>query len=54
MLKQVGTAARGQIEAGLAKKVFLELFVKVKKQWRSSADFLNELESQKISSGIES
>jgi len=54
MLKQIGTAARGQIEERLGKKVFLELFVKVKKQWRSSADFLNELDSQKISSGIES
>jgi GTP-binding protein Era len=54
MLKRIGTAARHQIEERLGKKVFLELFVRVKRQWRSSADFLNELESQKMNSGIES
>lgn len=54
MLKRIGRAARLQIEERLGKKVFLELFVKVKREWRSSADFLQELESQKISSGIES
>jgi len=54
MLKAIGTAARKQIEDRLRKKVFLELFVKVKREWRSRADFLRELESQKISSGIES
>ena len=53
MLKQIGTAARLQIEERLRKKVFLELFVKVNKEWRSSATFLHDLESQKISSGIE-
>ncbi|MEP7363241.1 MAG: GTPase Era [Acidobacteriota bacterium] len=53
MLKTIGTAARQQIEERLGKKVFLELFVKVKREWRSSADFLHQLESQKISSGIE-
>ena len=53
MLKSIGTAARKQIEERLRKKVFLELFVRVKRDWRSSADFLHELESQKISSGIE-
>ena len=53
MLKRIGTAARLQIEERLGKKVFLELFVKVKREWRSSADFLQELESQKMSSGIE-
>jgi len=54
MLKRIGTAARLQIEERLGKKVFLELFVRVKRQWRSSADFLHELESQKMNSGIES
>ncbi len=33
-LKQVGTDARKDIEAFLGKKVFLELFVKVDKDWR--------------------
>ena len=54
MLKRIGTAARLQIQERLGKKVFLELFVKVKREWRSNAEFLHELESQKMSSGIES
>ncbi|MBQ8422632.1 MAG: GTPase Era [Coprobacter sp.] len=35
MLKQVGTAARKDIEAFFEKKVFLELYVKVEKDWRN-------------------
>ena len=35
MLKQVGTAARKDIETFFEKKVFLELFVKVEKDWRN-------------------
>ncbi|MBN2348976.1 MAG: GTPase Era [Bacteroidales bacterium] len=34
MLKKVGTEARKDIESFLDKKVFLELFVKVNKDWR--------------------
>jgi GTP-binding protein Era len=34
-LKKVGTEARHDIETFLEKKVFLELFVKVEKDWRS-------------------
>ena len=36
MLKKVGTEARKDIEGFMGKKVFLELFVKVKKDWRDS------------------
>lgn len=36
MLKRVGTEARKDMEAFLQKKVFLELFVKVDKNWRDS------------------
>jgi GTPase len=36
MLKKVGTAARLDMEKFLQKKVFLELFVKVDKDWRDS------------------
>lgn len=36
MLKKVGTEARLDMEAFLQKKVFLELFVKVKKDWRDN------------------
>jgi GTP-binding protein Era len=35
MLKKVGMAARSEIEAFFEKKVFLELFVKVEKDWRN-------------------
>ena len=33
-IKNLGTAARKDIEKFLEQKVFLELFVKVKKDWR--------------------
>lgn len=39
MLKKIGTMARGDIEKMLQKKVYLELWVKVKSDWRNS-DFL--------------
>ena len=39
MLKKVGTMARSDIEKMLDKKVYLELWVKVKTDWRNS-DFL--------------
>lgn len=34
MLKKIGTLARKDIEAMLGEKVYLELWVKVKKDWR--------------------
>ena len=34
-LKKVGTLARKDIEAFFQKKVYLELFVKVEKDWRN-------------------
>ena len=34
MLKQIGTAARQEIEALLGANVFLELYVKVQPNWR--------------------
>lgn len=43
MLKQIGTEARADIEAMLGRKVFLELFVKVKENWRTDPQFLNEM-----------
>ncbi len=39
MLKKIGTLARGDIEKMLDKKTYLELWVKVKSDWRNS-DFL--------------
>src|SRR5580704_15122482 len=42
MIKRLGTDARKDIEAFLQKKVFLELFVKVRPKWRDSDLFLKE------------
>ena len=42
-LKKVGTEARKDIEAFFNKKVFLELFVKVKKDWRDKDRILRNL-----------
>jgi GTP-binding protein Era len=43
-LKDIGTAARIELEELLGKKIFLELFVKVKPGWRESAAFVEELD----------
>ena len=44
MLKQIGTEARLEIERMLGVKVFLELFVKVRPNWRQSRGFVEELD----------
>jgi GTP-binding protein Era len=44
MLKKIGTSARQQIERLLGTKVFLELFVKVRENWRNSEAALDELD----------
>jgi GTP-binding protein Era len=44
MLKKIGTEARHQIERALGKKVFLEMFVKVRPGWRDSSDFVEGLD----------
>ncbi|NLX87128.1 MAG: GTPase Era [Clostridiales bacterium] len=41
MLKKLGTLARGDIEGLLGCRVFLELWVKVKKDWRNTAGSLS-------------
>jgi GTP-binding protein Era len=43
-LKQMGTSARMELEKRFGKKVYLELFVKVKSGWRQSAAFVEELD----------
>ena len=43
MLKLIGTDARKAIEAMSGRKVFLELRVKVNKNWRSNIDFLRQM-----------
>jgi GTP-binding protein Era len=42
MLKKIGTAARFEIERFLAQKVYLELFVKVSKDWSENPAKLKE------------
>lgn len=44
MLKKIGTAARKDIENLLGTRVFLELFVKVQDEWRSSRGFVEDLD----------
>jgi len=41
-LKKVGTGARKEMETFLGKKVFLELYVKVSRDWRDSAGMLKK------------
>lgn len=43
MLKNIGQSARIDIERFLGSKVFLELWVKVKKDWRDSDSVLKSL-----------
>jgi len=42
-IKQIGSAARGEIESLLGRKVFLNLFVKVREHWRDDERALDEL-----------
>lgn len=42
MIKQLGSDARVAIEEFIGRKVFLELFVKVRPKWRDNENFLKE------------
>jgi GTP-binding protein Era len=42
-LKQIGSEARKELESFLGRKIFLELYVKVKKNWRDDEDILKTL-----------
>ena len=44
MIKKIGSAGRLQLEKMLGTKVFLELFVKVRENWRESNEFVEELD----------
>lgn len=44
MAKKIGTEARLEIEEMLGKKVFLEIFVKVRADWRQNPRILRELD----------
>lgn len=43
MLKHIGTTARKEIESMSGRKVFLELHVKVEKNWRNNPNILQQL-----------
>ncbi|MBP3581720.1 MAG: KH domain-containing protein, partial [Clostridia bacterium] len=43
MLKQIGMAARRDIEALVDSKVMIDLFVKIRKDWKDDVIALNEL-----------
>ncbi len=49
-LKKIGMYSRLEMEAFFGKKFFLELFVKVKPDWRESTEFLNEIDWRKLTS----
>lgn len=43
MIKKIGTLAREELEHLTGKKVFLELYVKVKEKWRDKESFVKKL-----------
>lgn len=43
MIKTIGTQARGEIETIMGQSVFLELYVRVEKNWRNKNRLLNQL-----------
>ena len=43
MIKAIGTAARKQIEAFFERRVYLDLHVKVREDWRDDERILNEM-----------
>jgi GTP-binding protein Era len=43
MIKSIGTAARRELERFLGRRVYLDLRVKVKSEWRENERLLDEL-----------
>jgi GTP-binding protein Era len=46
MIKQIGTVARAELEQYLRKRVYLDLHVKVKSEWRDDERALDEIKAQ--------
>jgi GTP-binding protein Era len=46
MIKQIGSAARVALEAHFESRVFLDLHVKVKGEWRNDERMLDEINLQ--------
>ncbi len=51
MLKQIGSRARLEIERLFGRRIFLELFVKVRAGWRENPEFLNEIDWRYMAGG---
>lgn len=51
MIKQIGTLARQEMETFFEQKFYLELFVKVRADWRENTEFLNELDWRRMAGG---
>lgn len=49
LLKHVGTLARQEMESFFGRKVYLELFVKVRRGWREDPEFLNAIDWRSMS-----
>jgi GTP-binding protein Era len=47
MIRQIGTQSREELEATLGSKVFLELHVLVREEWRENPRFLADLDWRK-------
>ncbi|GIV10344.1 MAG: GTPase Era [Fimbriimonadales bacterium] len=45
LLKKIGQRAREELELWLERKIFLELWVKVREEWRNNPSFFQQLES---------
>jgi GTP-binding protein Era len=52
MLKTIGTEARVELEQMLGRKIFLELFVKVRADWRDQAAIVRELDWRRQLEGM--
>jgi GTP-binding protein Era len=51
MLKRIGTDARQAMEKLLGRKIFLELFVKVRPNWRENPQFLDAVDWRLMAGG---
>ena len=50
-MKQIATLARESLELRFGKKVFLEIFIKVKPKWRDQQSFIRSLDRYRFSMG---
>jgi GTP-binding protein Era len=46
MIKAIGTAARAEMEREMDRRVYLDLHVKVKAEWRDNERLLDDIDKQ--------